>query len=93
MLLELADMLDPEDARELLGEFRAAIELTAAALREQSSPYRHLLDALSAALGPAADGDVAELLRLASEGPPTEEVGLEPFAPPEVMPAAAGAGR
>jgi nitrate reductase molybdenum cofactor assembly chaperone NarJ/NarW len=88
MMLELADMLDPDAARELLGEFRAAIELTAAGLREQPSPYRHLLDAVCAALGPASDQALDELLRLAAEGPPTEHVGLEPFAPPEVMPAA-----
>ena len=28
----------------------------------------------------------AALEKLAAEGPPTEEVGLEPFAPPEFMP-------
>ena len=30
----------------------------------------------------------AEARRIATEGPPDEEVGLEPFAPPEVMPVA-----
>ena len=29
---------------------------------------------------------IARIRRLAENGPPTEEVGLEPFAPPEVMP-------
>ncbi len=29
---------------------------------------------------------VGRIRRLAAEGPPTEQVGLEPFAPPEVMP-------
>jgi hypothetical protein len=31
-------------------------------------------------------GELAEARRIAAEGPPDEGVGLEPFAPPEVMP-------
>jgi nitrate reductase delta subunit len=91
LLLELADMLEPQEARELLGEFRAAIELTAAALQHQGSPYRHLFAALSLLLGPASEEEIADVMRLAAEGPPEEEVGLEPFAPPELMPTGAGA--
>jgi nitrate reductase molybdenum cofactor assembly chaperone NarJ/NarW len=86
LMLELADMLEPAHARELLGEFRVAIELVHAALTDQGSPYLPLLGALSALLGPAGEDDLAEVLRLAAEGPPGEQVGLEPFAPPEVMP-------
>jgi len=86
LMLELADMLEPAQAREFLGEFRVAIELIHAALADQRSPYLPLLSALSALLGPAAEADLAEVLRLAYEGPPEEQVGLEPFAPPEVMP-------
>jgi nitrate reductase delta subunit len=33
------------------------------------------------------------VLRLAAEGPPQEEVGLQPFAPPEYMPATTDARR
>jgi nitrate reductase delta subunit len=88
LMLELADMLAPAEAAELFAEYRAAIELIAAALRDQRSPYRHVLDALCASLGPADEGAVADAMRLAAEGPPSEQVGLEPFGPPEVMPAA-----
>jgi len=91
LLLELADLLEPAQARELLGEFRAAIELIRAALQRQQSAYEHLFGALCELLGPASEDDVAEVMRLAAEGPPGEEVGLEPFGPPELMPAAAGA--
>jgi nitrate reductase delta subunit len=93
LMLELADMLEPAQARELLAEHRAAIELIAAALRDQHSPYRHLLEALTVELGPATDLDLEQALALAAAGPPSEEVGLEPFAPPEVMPAAVRGAR
>ena len=86
LMLELADMLAPAEAREFLGEFRVAIELIHAALADQRSPYLPLFGALSALLGPADAEDLAAVLRLASEGPPAEQVGLDPFAPPEVMP-------
>jgi len=88
LMLELADMLEPSEAREFLGEYRVAIELIHAALADQRSPYLPLLSALSTLLGPAAEDDLAEVLRLAYEGPPAEQVGLEPFAPPEAMPTA-----
>ncbi len=42
-------------------------------------------------LGEALTADRARAGRLAASGPPQELVGLEPFAPPEVMPTAAGA--
>ncbi len=87
-MLELADMLDPAAAGELLGEFRAAIELAAAALRERHSPYKLLFAALSALLGPASEQHLDGVTRLAAQGPPTEDVGLEPYAPPELMPSA-----
>ncbi len=88
LLLELAAMLAPSEAVELLGEFRVAIELARAALEHQGSPYRHLFSALSQLLGPPSEDELADLMRLAAQGPPEEEVGLEPFAPPELMPAA-----
>ncbi len=37
--------------------------------------------------------EIAETRRIAREGPPDEDVGLEPFAPPEVMPESVGALR
>ena len=91
LMLELADMLEPAHARELLSEFRTAIELASSALQGQTSPYWHLLCALRALLGPVSEEELAAVMRLAAEGPPSEEVGLEPFAPPELMPAAGAA--
>jgi len=87
LILELADIAGDEVGDVLLSEYRPALELVAATLREGKSPYALLLDGLLARLGPLADADVDAVLRLAQDGPPTEEVGLEPFAPPEIMPA------
>lgn len=85
-VLEFA-ALAPEAGLEVLADFRPALELVHAALHVDESPYALLLDALCAAL-PAISADERERVRrLAAEGPPSELVGLEPFAPPEVMPA------
>jgi nitrate reductase delta subunit len=46
-----------------------------------------VLDAATAVLPALSAEELAEARRIAAEGPPDEEVGLEPFAPPEVMPA------
>ncbi len=70
----------------MLRRFRAAIELLRASLRDIDSPYAGVLDAVSRVLPAMSAGELAEARRIAAEGPPEEEVGLEPFAPPEVMP-------
>ena len=87
LLLEAADILGPSDGAELLNEYRAPIELIRAFLGETGSDYALLFEALVWLLGPLAEDDAAEAMRLAADGPPSEQVGLEPFAPPEVMPA------
>jgi nitrate reductase delta subunit len=70
----------------VLREHRPALELIREGLRERSSPYAHVLDAVCATLGDLSMADRARVARLAAAGPPQELVGLEPFAPPEVMP-------
>lgn len=92
LLLELADVVGPEAGAEILAEFRAPLELIGAALRERGSRYAALIEAVSALLGPL-DADQADLAAaIARIGPPSETVGLEPFAPPELMPAPACGG-
>jgi len=76
----------PGPGGELLAELRPVIELLRLGLQEAGSPYAGLLDALCLTLPELADDERAEVARLAREGPPVESVGLEPFAPPEVMP-------
>jgi nitrate reductase delta subunit len=84
-LLEFAALV-PQEAEPILRRFRAAIELLRVSLRDMDSPYADVLDAVSRVLPAMSGGELADARRMAAEGPPDEEVGLEPFAPPEVMP-------
>ncbi len=85
VLLELR-ALDPAEGAAALAELRPATELVRARLHETGSPYRHVLDGVSATLPRLTREERAAAERLAAEGPPGELVGLEPFAPAEVMP-------
>lgn len=89
--LEFADAA-PEAGLGVLRDFRPALELVRAALHDEGSAYALLLDAVCGSLPPASEEELEDARRLAAAGPPVETVGLEPFAPPEVMPVACGAG-
>ncbi len=91
VLLEFAAHASDNYGQEVLHEFRPSLELVRAALREEKSPYALLLDAVVKTLPKLSAKERAAVRRLASEGPPSETVGQEPFAPPEVMPTEAGA--
>ena len=86
LVLEFAALAPEDRGAELLEDNRIAIELIRAGLRREASPFVPLLEAVVAGLGRLSSQKLARIRRLAAEGPPTEEVGLEPFAPPEVMP-------
>jgi nitrate reductase molybdenum cofactor assembly chaperone NarJ/NarW len=86
VLLEFAALAPAGHGRRLLAEHRPGLELLRAALRECGSPYLALVDAVCADLPRPAAAELERMRRLAAEGPPLEEVGLQPFAPPEVMP-------
>jgi nitrate reductase molybdenum cofactor assembly chaperone NarJ/NarW len=86
VMLEFAALAPDEIGLAALADARDAIELVRAALHEAGSPYALLLDAVAALLPGLTGAQAARVRRLAAEGPPSEQVGLEPFAPPEVMP-------
>lgn len=73
-------------ATRLLVEHRAGLELMRLALRETGSPWAHVLESISATLPSLGRREHEAVARLAAEGPPEEEVGLAPFAPPEYLP-------
>jgi nitrate reductase delta subunit len=80
---------EPKQGLRLLSEHRAGLELLRLALADAGSPYLSVVDGIRAVL-PDAPPRVMERARaLAATGPPAEEVGLEPFGPPELM----GGGR
>ncbi|MGW4024902.1 nitrate reductase molybdenum cofactor assembly chaperone [Streptomyces sp. NPDC005009] len=91
VVLEFA-ATDPATGLRLLTEHRAGLELLRLALHDDHSPWAGLLDSVSATL-PALAGDEREAVaRLAAEGPPEEQVGLDPYAPPQYTPAPPAGG-
>lgn len=86
LMLEFAALAPDGAGAALLEEHRPGIELLRRALAEQGSPYHFLLDALCAGLRRLGPAELGQIRTLAAEGPPREQVGLEPFAPPEVLP-------
>jgi nitrate reductase molybdenum cofactor assembly chaperone NarJ/NarW len=88
VMLEFAAAAPSGYGEVVLREHHAALELLRLSLRERESPYAHLIDAVCLTLGAPSAADRARVYKLAASGPPQELVGLEPFAPPEVMPTA-----
>jgi nitrate reductase delta subunit len=86
VMLEFAAAAPEGRGEIVLREHRASIELLRLSLRDLGSPYAELLDAVCLTLGEASAAERALVGKLAAAGPPQELVGLEPFAPPEVMP-------
>jgi nitrate reductase delta subunit len=91
LMLEFA-ALAGEPGSDLLTENRVPLELIRASLRELESPYLAAIELVTDRLPSLTRRQLRRLRRLAAEGPPTEQVGLEPFAPPEVMPGDDGGG-
>jgi nitrate reductase molybdenum cofactor assembly chaperone NarJ/NarW len=86
LMLEFAAAADPEHGDLVLREHRAALEVIRLSLHDEQSSYGHVLDAVCALVGGLSAAERLSLDRLLAQGPPQELVGLEPFAPPEVMP-------
>ncbi len=72
----------------LLQAHRADLELLLRALRDARSPYAAVIEAVCARLPALRRPDLALVRRLRESGPPAEDVGMEPFAPPGYMEAA-----
>jgi len=67
---------------DLLRRHRADLELLRRALHEAGTPYARLIDAVCAQLPRLGRRDLLRIRSAEQQGPPTEDVGLEPFAPP-----------
>lgn len=63
----------------LLRDHRVGLDLLAEALADEGSVYRLAVEAVRATLPPARPADLAAAARLARNGPPVEQVGLEPY--------------
>lgn len=86
LMLEFAVLAPGSEGTELLDRHRESIELVRAGLARDESPWVRLFDVIRDGLPGLSRRQINRIKRLAEEGPPTEEVGMEPFAPPEVMP-------
>ncbi|WP_327109762.1 nitrate reductase molybdenum cofactor assembly chaperone [Nocardia sp. NBC_01730] len=80
VLLEFAATVDPIGGERLLGEHVPVLELLRLSLSDNGSPYAGVLAAVRATLPPPTTADRRRIAELAAQGPPEEEVGLEPFA-------------
>jgi len=80
MVLDFA-ALHPRGEK-LLRDHRADLELLLRALRDAGSPYAGVIEAVCAQLPALRRPGQALVERFWDSGPPAEEVGLEPFAPP-----------
>jgi nitrate reductase delta subunit len=83
MVLDFA-ALCPRGERLLHGH-RADLELLHRALVKARSPYADLVGAVNAQLPGLGRRELAQVRTAWESGPPREEVGLEPFAPPEYL--------
>jgi nitrate reductase delta subunit len=83
MVLDFA-ALHPRGEK-LLRAHRADLELLLRALRQAGSPYAAVIDAVCAQLPALRRPDLARVRRAWEDGPPAEDVGLEPFAPPDYL--------
>jgi nitrate reductase delta subunit len=90
LMLEFAALAAGGAGRDLLDGHRESIELIRAGLTQVDSPWVPLFDVIRDGMPGLSRRQINRIKRLAEEGPPSEEVGMEPFAPPEVMPNQAG---
>lgn len=76
-----SEAAEPEVAEplDLLVEHQPAIESLGHALEQAGSPYADVIVALEAALPPPSRAVLEAARRLETEGPPAEQVGLEPW--------------
>jgi nitrate reductase molybdenum cofactor assembly chaperone NarJ/NarW len=83
MVLEFASLAD--HGAKLLRAHRADLELLHRALGRADSPYAEVLAAICARLPRLTRRELNLVGKAWQEGPPREDVGLEPFAPPEYL--------
>lgn len=83
MVLDFA-ALCPRGAR-LLNGYRADLELLHRGLIKAESPYADVVSAVAAGLPKLGRYELNQVRSAWESGPPKEDVGLEPFAPPDYL--------
>lgn len=80
MVLEFAATVDQVQGERLLAEHVPVLELLRLSLQDNGSYYTEVLAAILATLPAVNSADRRRIAQLAAEGPPDEDVGLDPFA-------------
>lgn len=80
VVLEFAAAVDHLQGERLLCEHVPVLEVLRLSLQESESPYAGLIGSVLATLPPISAADRRRIADLAGQGPPEEDVGLEPFA-------------
>lgn len=83
MVLDFAALCDR--GRRLLVGHRTDLELLHRALRRAESPYAGVVAAVLAGLPGLGKRELDQVRAAWESGPPSEDVGIEPFAPPEFL--------
>ncbi|MEU3017153.1 nitrate reductase molybdenum cofactor assembly chaperone [Nocardiopsis sp. NPDC007018] len=86
VMLEFAARGDADAGQELLVDFRAGLDLLSRSLGEHGTPYARVVDAVRSTLPSPRRADEERVRRLAREGPPAEDVGMEPYGARPRMP-------
>ncbi|WP_374985071.1 nitrate reductase molybdenum cofactor assembly chaperone [Streptomyces fradiae] len=79
VMLEFAALGGPRAGEAPLRRHRRGLELIHRALTDDGSPYGHVTAALLTLLPPPTEADLRAVTELAAQGPPAEDVGLDPY--------------
>jgi nitrate reductase delta subunit len=83
LVLDFATLTPRGEA--LLNAHRADLELLRRALHQAGTPYAHITDAVCAQLPRPGPRDLALIRQFWGQEPPAEDVGRQPFAPPQYL--------
>lgn len=91
VVLEFAATTDQQAGLKMILDNRAGLELLRLHLGEINSPWSGALEAVCATLPALKGKDHEAVQRLVAEGPEDEQVGLNPYGMPDLMPMPGGA--
>jgi len=91
VVLEFAATIDQQAGLKMILDNRAGLELLRLHLREIESPWTGALEAVCATLPALKGTDHEAVERLIAEGPEDEQVGLNPYGMPDLLPMPGGA--
>lgn len=91
VVLEFGATVDQQAGLKMILDNRAGLELLRLHLREIDSPWTGALEAVCATLPPLKGTDHEAVERLIAEGPEDEQVGLNPYGMPDLLPMPGGA--